>query len=213
MSTPTDSSSALRANLDAHLAAHDRAAAVVEAVEAISRGDISVSALYLNILAPLMMETGNAWQAGEIEVWEEHFATATVYTIVDALYPEVARLAAEATAKPGTVLLACPPEEEHDLGLRMLSDRFEIAGWDTTFLGANTPVDDIVAAARKLGANLIVLSSSTHYHRVRLCGVVETIEAELPDTRVVAGGAAFLFDSGDWPEKNLFAETIIAQGA
>ena len=30
------------------------------------------------------------------------------------------------------VLLACPPEEQHDLGLRMLADRFELAGWDVT---------------------------------------------------------------------------------
>ncbi len=103
---------------------------------------------------PLMVDTGAQWQAGSTRVWEEHFATATVRTIVDALYPEVAKAAAAAPARADSVLLACPPDEAHDLGLRMLADRFEIAGWHTHYLGANTPVAEIIDAARALDVDL-----------------------------------------------------------
>ena len=55
-----------------------------------------------------------------------------------------------------SVLLACPPGEGHDLGLRMVSDRFDMAGWATYFLGPDTPVAEIADAARRLGVDAVV---------------------------------------------------------
>lgn len=203
---------ALRATLDEQLAARDRAGAVLAAVETVRSGDLGVLELERLVLAPLMIDTGAAWQSGEIQVWEEHFASATVRTIVDALYPDVVALAREAEPTGWSVVLACPPEEEHDLGLRMLADRFEIAGWATYFLGADTPVGEIADAAREFSADLIVLSGATHFHRVRMRHVIDELADVVPSARVVVGGAAFERERADWPASELFDDRVLAEG-
>jgi methanogenic corrinoid protein MtbC1 len=188
--------SGLRSAIDAALAKRDRAAAITASLDAVQAGDISVPDLYALVLCPLMTDTGSAWQAGSARVWEEHYATATVRTIVEALAPRVAEESARAPRRDETVLLACPPAEYHDLGLRMLLDRFQLAGYDAHFLGADTPVPEICDAAERLGATLVVLSASTHYHRVRLREVVDSLRKGLPDSvRIAVGGPAFAHDA------------------
>ena len=202
----------LREKIDAALAARDRSAAVATATEAVESGRIDVVSLYDQVLIPLMVDTGAQWQSGSTRVWEEHFATATVRTIVEALYPAVSRSAATAPERTDAVLLACPPDEAHDLGLRMLADRFEIAGWNTHYLGANTPVAEIIDAARTLGVGLVILSASTHYNLVLLREVVQEVAAGLPGVKLAAGGAAFECDDCGWSDELLFDDSLIRKG-
>lgn len=185
----------LRREIDTALASRDRTAALESSAAAVSDGEITVPDLYTLVLGPLMADTGAAWQRGATRVWEEHYATATVRTIVEALAPLVAAAADAVPARGERALLACPPEEYHDLGLRMMLDRFLLAGYDAHFLGADTPVTEICDAAERLDADLVVLSASTHYHRVQLRETIERLRAGLPKgTRIVVGGPAFAHD-------------------
>ena len=151
-----------------------------------------------------------AWQTGKAAIWEEHLASTTVRTIVEILYPGV--LKAKATAAPSgrTVLLACPPEEGHDLGLRMVADRFDMAGWTTFFLGPDTPVDEIAGAARRLGVDSIVMSSSTHFHRLAVRHAVDALKKELPGVDIWVGGPAFVGAATGWlPQEVLDLEELL----
>lgn len=182
----------LRSTLEASLASRDRAGAVNAALAAVDSGSLGIAELYTLVLGPLLADTGSAWQRGETMVWEEHLASATVRTIIESLAPRVLAQAAEKPARDTVVLLACPPEEYHDLGLRMLFDRFLLAGYPAFYLGADAPVPEILRAAQTLGAGLVVLSASTHFHRVSLRQVVEDIVCELPGrAQVAVGGPAF----------------------
>lgn len=192
----------LRRRIDVALAARDRVGAVSAALEAVRSGDIVIPVLYDHVLTPLLVDTGAAWQAGATAVWEEHFTSATVRTIIEALYLDVVAAAASVSSRGSHVLLANPPQEQHDLGLRMLSDRFELAGYTVTFLGANTPLDEIVAAARSTNADLVVLSISTLYERVELREIMESLREKIPSCRIRVGGAAFTRDHG-WPVEEL----------
>lgn len=191
MTTDSHSPSSLRERLDESINAHDKQGAVSAALNAVDSGEITIAGLYA-LLSALLVDFGSAWQTGERTVWEEHLASGTVRTIVEAVYPRLPRPAG--TGAPRTALLACPQNETHDLGLRMLSDRFEMAGWRTQLLGADTPSGDIAAAALAVGAELIVLSASTHFHRVRIRSLLDDLHSELPGVRVVVGGAAFSRD-------------------
>lgn len=192
----------LRRALDAALAEKDRPAAVRFALDAIRDGRIDVPHLHTAVLGPLLVDTGARWQSGEVRVWEEHYASSTVRTIVEAVYPFVLAAAAHVEPAGKTVLLACPPREQHDLGLRMLADRFALAGWVVHYLGTDTPVEEICAAAASLGVDTIVLSASTHFNRVLLRGVVDEIQAGAPGVRVYVGGPAFSLDRS-WPASEL----------
>jgi methanogenic corrinoid protein MtbC1 len=183
----------LRTLLQARIDAHDKPGAVTAALDAVERGDLSVPRLYA-LLGDLMADLGESWQSGATSVWQEHLVSGIVRTIVEALYPAVRAQAAAAPRRGGTVVLACPQDESHDLGLRMLCDRFDLAGWDTHLLGADCPTGEIAAAAETLGAGLVVLSASTHFHRMRVRTLLDDLHSALPDVRVVVGGPAFSRD-------------------
>ena len=162
----------------------------------------TIPALYRDVLTRILADTGAAWQKGKTAIWEEHLASATVRTIVEIVYPGVLKAKAEVEPSGRTVLLACPPEEGHDLGLRMVADRFDMAGWTTYFLGPDTPVAEIADAARRLGADAVVMSSSTHFHRLAVRHAVDALKKELPGTDIWVGGPAFVGAATGWlPEE------------
>jgi len=195
--TPIDAAG-LYEEISAALGRHDKASAVRIAVESVTSGAIGIPALYRDVLTPILADTGAAWQRGTVAIWEEHLASATVRTIVEILYPGVLKAKAETPAAERSVLLACPPEEGHDLGLRMVADRFDMAGWTTYFLGPDTPVDEIADAARRLGVDAIVMSSSTHFHRLAVRHAVDSLKTDLPDVDVWVGGPAFVGAATGW---------------
>ncbi|NTU71838.1 MAG: cobalamin B12-binding domain-containing protein [Coriobacteriia bacterium] len=191
----------LRTGIQVALAKRDRVGAVERALDAVHAGDISIVSLYVDVLSPLLAGIGSAWSHGKEQVWEEHFDSHTVRTIVESLYLDVQRESAKVTPRGERVLLACPPREQHELGLRMLSDRFQLAGYDVTFLGADTPLDQIIAAAKATDANLVALSVSTVFERVELRTFVDSLRAQLPGARIVIGGPAFSRDQ-HWPSED-----------
>lgn len=182
--------------------ARDRPGAVALALDAVASDRIAVPDLYTRVLGPYLAQVGTSWSHGVENVWEEHLASHVVLTIVEALYPTVLRMAAEVQATGKTVLLACPPQERHEIGLRMLSDRFELAGWNVTNLGADTPLADIVAAAHATRADLVALSVSTVFERVELRRFIDSLRSALPGVRIVVGGPAFSKDRS-WPAEDL----------
>ena len=151
-------------------------------LDAVESERITIPDLYVRVLGPFLAHIGSSWAHGNESVWEEHLASHIVLTIVEALYPTVMRDAAEVPAADKTVLLACPPQERHEIGLRMLSDRFELAGWNVTNLGADTPLPDIIAAAQATSADLVALSVSTVYERVELRRFIDSLRKRLPGT-------------------------------
>lgn len=183
----------------------DRVGAVRAATRAVRDGALTVDELYQDVLAPWLIGTGAAWQHGEEHVWEEHFASATVRTIVESLFLYVADKAAEIAPNGRTVVLAAPPGEQHDLGLRMLADRLTLRGWKVCFLGADTPVAEIAAAAGAMGADLVAVSAATHYSRALLREEIDELKRLLPGVRVGVGGPAFANDRC-WPADELISE-------
>jgi MerR family transcriptional regulator, light-induced transcriptional regulator len=202
----------LRAELIARLLGHDKGGAVSAALVAVRDGAVSISDLYVHVLGPALVEIGAGWQQGRTAVWEEHLASSAVRTIVEALYPEVMHRRSGVPSAGRSALLACPPEEAHELGLRMLSDRLVLAGWRVFYLGPDTPAEDIVAAARDLGVDAVVLTSSTHYHRLRLRELVDGLVARLPGVDIWIGGPAFAGSCDDWTTRHLFPERAVFAG-
>jgi MerR family transcriptional regulator, light-induced transcriptional regulator len=201
--TDSDTTAELLRALSARIDSLDRAGAVTLALEAVAENRIGIADLYVQVLAPYLAEIGSRWQHGSEPVWQEHFASHAVRAIVEALYPSVIELAVGVAPRDETVLLVCPPDEQHELGLRMLSDRFELAGYRAIFLGADTPIDDIVSAALVLEADIVAMSVSTLFERVELRSIVDQVGDRLPGVRVLLGGPAFARDAGMWPEDEL----------
>lgn len=203
--TPNTSSppNELLCELKEHIDSLDRAGAVTLMLEAVAHGQIGVADLYTQVLGPYLTGVGAQWQHGREHVWQEHFASHTIRTIIEALYPVVISESGNKPSRGETVLLVCPPKEEHELGLRMLSDRFELAGYRSIFLGADTPIREIVEAAKAVDANYVAMSVSTVFELVELRCFVDEVREGLPGVRVLLGGAAFTRDPGSWSVEEL----------
>lgn len=196
----------LLASLRERIDAFDRDGAVRLALDSLSSGNLTIPSLY-STLSALLIDVGESWQRGDTPVWQEHFATAVVRTILEAAHPFVIEAAAPSVGR--TVLLATPPEEYHDLGLRMVADRFELAGWRVHLLGASLPEAELSRAVDSLGADAVVLSASTHFHRVALRSYVQTLRAGHPELLIWVGGAAFADGAAGWAQEMLLDEDAI----
>jgi methanogenic corrinoid protein MtbC1 len=181
------------------LRARDREAAVRAILAAVEAG-LPIEDLYAQVLQPFLAALGQGWQEGRTAVWEEHLIVAAIRTAVESLYARVLQRKAARPPIPLTVAFFCPPDEAHDLGLRMLVDRFDLRGFRTVYVGAFSPVAEMIECVRVVGADVVCLSASTHYHRAALREVVERLKEALPDVRLVVGGPAFACSSGGWEE-------------
>jgi methanogenic corrinoid protein MtbC1 len=184
-------------SLERCLRSHDRAGAVRAVFAAVEAG-LAVEDLYTQVLEPFLESVGRYWQKGHTAVWEEHLIVGAVRGAIEALYPRVLERKARVEAVPITVAFFCPPEETHDVGLRMLVDRFDLRGFQTVYVGAATPVEEMVRCVRSVGASVVCLSASTHFQRAALHEVVARLRELLPEVRIVAGGPAFAHSCAGW---------------
>jgi len=175
-----------------HLRSEDKPGAIRYALEILESGKIDVVDLYEQILGPLL-NTLHCPENDESCIWREHVRTSIVRAIIEVAYPYVIR----AKEQPGfvplshKVLVVCPTEEYHEIGARMASDFFELAGFNTTFIGANTPGRDILSAVRHLKPTFVAISVTNYYNLVKAKSVVESILGLDPSIRILLGGSAF----------------------
>lgn len=94
-----------------------------------------MKSIYLEVLQPVQREIGNLWQTNEVSVAQEHYCTAATQLIMGRLYPYLHL----APRNGKRVVVACVGGELHEVGARMVADILEMEGWDSYYLGANTP--------------------------------------------------------------------------
>jgi methylmalonyl-CoA mutase cobalamin-binding domain/chain len=109
-----------------------------------------------HIIKPALYHIGEKWQANKVTVAAEHLATAIAQSVMT-----IGMLRSTPPAMIGRrVLLACVAGNLHALGLRMVADAFELAGWDVQYLGANVPTPAIVRHVDEWNVDLVGLSVS-----------------------------------------------------
>jgi methylmalonyl-CoA mutase cobalamin-binding domain/chain len=150
---------------------------------------VSVKRVYLDVLQRAQREIGRLWQTNHISVAQEHYCTAVTQLIISQLYPNIF-----ATERKGHRLVAtCVAGELHELGMRMVADFFEMEGWDTFYLGANTPTSSVVQSVVEHNADVLGVSATIPFH-VRdvedLIAAVRTHEGSR-DVKILVGGYPF----------------------
>jgi methylmalonyl-CoA mutase cobalamin-binding subunit len=103
---------------------------------------------------PLMVQIGELWEEGKLEVRHEHLATACISTQLRLL---LGMLDDDARGSPA-VLLATLPREPHALALEMLAVYLAASHAEPRMLGADTPPEQIVAAARAFDVDAVGVS-------------------------------------------------------
>jgi len=143
----------------------------------------------LHVIQPALYGVGRAWQRNEVSVAQEHLATAISLTLM-AQASANAECAAETAQR---ILLAGGAGNQHSVGLRMVADAFELAGWQTQYLGSNLPIPALVSQVRSFEPHVIGLSASLPQQLRALRATVRALRSQLgPACPLIAvGGQAF----------------------
>lgn len=144
--------------------------------------------LAVRLLQPCLYRIGVYWQQNRISVAQEHLATAIAQNILAQAFAR-AQFARPTGHK---ALFACVPGNAHSLGLRMVSDAFEMRGWSVQFLGADTPVDALIRQIESWRPDLVGLSVSVIQQFSTLRQVIERLRAAFGEAcpTIMAGGLA-----------------------
>lgn len=170
---------------------------VLEAFE--GRADappLSVARIYSDVLIPAQVELGRMWHLNEVGVAEEHFATATTQLVMSQLYRHL-----PVAPSNGKVVVAGSVEgNAHDIGIRMIGDMLESAGWRTVHLGASVPGPDFAQAVEHFGADLAALSAGLGSQLPAVVDAIARIRALPRPVKILVGGRAFAIDEAPGAE-------------
>jgi methanogenic corrinoid protein MtbC1 len=156
----------------------------------------SVKDIYLFIFQVSQYEVGRLWQCNKITVAQEHYCTAATQQIMSGLYQLIF-----STKRKGKTLVACTISGElHELGIRMVSDFFEMEGWDTYYLGANMPDNQLQASLKEYKADVLALSVTLPTHISKAATLIKNIRSNsaLPKLIIMVGGYPFLNNPDLW---------------
>ncbi|MBA3737954.1 MAG: cobalamin B12-binding domain-containing protein [Actinobacteria bacterium] len=129
---------------------------------------LSLETVMQQVLLPYLHLLGDRWASGEVTVAQEHFAS----SLIRGRLLGLAR--GWGAGRGPSLLLACPPGEEHDLGLIMFGIAAWRRGWRVTYLGQDTPLDTIEQAVDAVEPALVVLAVAegtpiaSHTHALRM---------------------------------------------
>jgi methanogenic corrinoid protein MtbC1 len=176
------------------LLAYDRDGAMALVMAALDGGS-SLRDVYLEVLQSVQHEIGRLWQLDCITVAQEHYCTGVSQLVLARLYPRMMH----GPSGPRMVS-TCACGELHEFGARMVADFFEMDGWDTTYLGANTPVDGVLQMLRARRAALLAVSVTMSSHLWNVRSLIEQVRgaADLSGTKILVGGQPFSTDAKLW---------------
>ncbi len=112
------------------------------------------------LICPVMRMVGDGWGRGEWDVFEEHQASQTVGSVVQALIEKVRPVH---YALLPLAIGAAPEGDQSTLGLLLGELALREQGWHVKNLGANLPLKSLIRAVRSHRPALIFLS---HCHLV-----------------------------------------------
>ncbi len=128
-------------------------------------------------------------------IWKEHIRTSIVRTIIECSYPYIIKEREEKgiKKKDDKVIVVCPSEEYHEIGARIVVDFFTLLGFDTIFIGANTPRNEIEAAIELINPKYVAISVTTYYNLVEAEKAINFIREKAKFTgKIIVGGTAFI---------------------
>ncbi len=148
----------------------------------------SMDQLILEVIGPTLADLGEEWSAGKITVATEHLASAFLRQ----------RLIMWQAAGPAThpirpVVLACAPEEWHEISLLMLGVLLRRRRWPVAYLGQAVPLPDLAKFVRDIRPPVVITVAMTEKPAKELHNLAKWLPEAARSGRPVItyGGRAF----------------------
>lgn len=165
----------------------DAPGATDEVLRAVA-GGLPIRSAYLGVLIAAEREIGRLWHAGQVSVAEEHLVSFAIQRTMAALLHQ--SLVGVPNGK--TAVFAAIENNAHDIGLRAAADLYQLAGWRTIFLGADVPLEDILAMLDVFAADVLLLGVVLARQLPTAAETIRLVHQRRErKTLVIVGGAAF----------------------
>jgi len=156
---------------------------------------VPIKTLYTDLFQKSLYHVGELWEFNRISVAKEHLATAITEGLMNLTYPLL--FDSDWYEKGRKIIISCAANEYHQIGGKMVADICELNGWDSHFLGANTPVDHMLEYIQEVKPDLIGLSLSVYFNMASLKKELEAIRSNFTHLDIFIGGQAFRWGGVD----------------
>lgn len=143
--------------------------------------------LYEEIFKTSLYQIGVLWETNKISVATEHMATAITEGILNEYFEQII----SRTKLNRKVVVACVENEQHQVGVKMVADTFEMLGWESYFLGTGIPVQELIRYIHEVKPDLLAISLTVYFNFNNLIKMLPQIRNEFPELAIVVGGQAF----------------------
>ena len=140
----------------------------------------------LELIQPTMVEIGELWHNGTINIASEHYATEFIRRKLSSLINIF-----ESVAMHETIIVACAPTELHDLGILYASLFLLRRGYRVVYLGARVPKADLLEAVAKVKPAMVLLSATTIDAAMPSLDVAQAVTKDFPAVKFGYGGRIF----------------------
>ena len=117
--------------------------------------DFTLETTLRDVVLPYLYELGERWERRDISIAQEHFAS----NVIRGRLAGLAR--GWGTGQGPRAIVACPPDELHDLPLLIFGIVLNRSGWRVDYFGASTPVEELVQEAGRSRPELVVVAATT----------------------------------------------------
>jgi DNA-binding transcriptional MerR regulator len=170
---------------------HDESAVVALLRE--SQGALGWQVAIEEIHFGALREVGGMWRHNRVPSATEHFLTEIVRREIS---HAVAGIEARLAGPP--VVLACPQDERHDVGLLALSLLLRMRDVRVCYLGCDVPAEDLIDVLRTDAAVAVCLSATLASSRASLARAARQIVSQKLNTAIFFGGPAFNAEAPDF---------------
>lgn len=175
----------------AALQKEDKETTVRLAIEALENKEVTIVELYQMILAPALAHVVKEYPNDDDLIWREHVRSGIIRTVIESAYPYVLEERKEVEGAREKVVVMCPEYEDHELGAKMVSDFFKLEGFDSTFVGARTPIHTILKALEIIQPQYLSISVTNYFNIVSVKKTIEQIREHMNnEIIIILGGRA-----------------------
>ena len=147
------------------------------------------------VFFPVLQTIGELWHQGRISITGEQSVSRTIQRLLVQSHQHQNR-----TTRPHA-LIACVPNDFHEIGAMFAARLLRNNGWNTTYLGPDVNVDVVRLACRRRHGKLVLFSCAVEPPSSDMKNLIDDIVRQLlPLTKVIMGGRGA--DSyRDWLER------------
>ncbi|MDX6316678.1 MAG: MerR family transcriptional regulator, light-induced transcriptional regulator, partial [Nocardioidaceae bacterium] len=150
-------------------------------------GGLAPEAVQSLVIAPAMVRIGELWESRQTGVADEHLATSiSSHAMIHLLAKMSVRRTCDRSRE--TILLAAVEGQHHVLGLRMVADVLESAGYVVYYLGSDVPVASLRDFARLHRPAVVGLAVGIAADVSRVADSIGALNEVSGDIRIMLGG-------------------------